>query len=296
MTYAMGVDIGGTTVKGGVVENNRILFKSVRPLNKRKPLDTLCKVIEDLLTYDEKPQFIAIATAGRVDSDKGLILYASPNVPNWSGLSLSRIIENQYKVPCFVLNDARAAALAEARSRNVSNLVLLTIGTGLGGGIVLNNQLVFGHCWEAGEMGHTILRPNGRTCNCGKKGCAETYISMKILHKYSHEKDRKRLIDRFKQGDAQVVLAVEKVCEDLAILVDRIFLTLDPEVVVVGGGFCELGLGALEILRKHVRIYSDKSLYKVSQIDFSVLGNDAGIIGAAIHAQERLLGSRLDDR
>lgn len=287
------VDVGGTMLKGGFVEDGEIKSMFLLPLNKTDPSSSLWDVIDKLMVNtNQRTDVIGIATAGRVDSSKGIILYASPNIPNWSRLFTSEAVKKKYHVPCFALNDARAAALAEARSRNISNLVLLTIGTGLGGGIVLSNQLIFGNSWEAGEIGHTILRPNGRTCNCGKKGCAETYISMKILHKYSHEKDRKRLIDRFKKGDEQAVLAVEKVCEDLAILVDRIFLTLDPEVVVIGGGFCELGTGALDILRKHVSVYAQKSLYNVSQVDFSVLGNDAGIIGAAIYAQERLLGSR----
>jgi len=292
----LSVDIGGTSIKLAIIRDREIVDKTVLVYGTKHPLEVLTEVIDKIMNDRSKLEGISIASAGRIDAREGTVIYASPNIPRWTGVPLAKILNDRYAIPCFVLNDAQAAALGEARSRSVSDLVFITIGTGLGGGIVLRNQLVFGNSWEAGELGHTILRPNGRTCNCGKKGCAETYISMKILHKCSHEKDRKRLIDRFKQGDTQVFLAVEKVCEDLAILVDRIFLTLDPEMVVVGGGFCELGLRALEVLRKHVQMYSDKSLYKVSQIDFSVLGNDAGIIGAAIYAQERLLGSRLDDR
>ncbi|WP_448516627.1 ROK family protein [Pseudothermotoga sp.] len=284
------IDIGGTMIKGGLVRGQKLELRTLLPLNRRQPLDSLWNVIETLAYKDQKVEAIGIATAGRVDARRGAVLYASPNVPKWSGLHLSKIVEDRYAIPCFVLNDARAAALAEARQRGVPDLVLLTIGTGLGGGIVLNNQLIFGNSWEAGEIGHSILKPNGRKCNCGKKGCAEMYISMRVLHKYSHEKDRKKLIERFKEKDPHVVSSVERVCKDLAIVIDKIFLTIDPQLVVVGGGFCELGPGALEILRDHLKMYSQRSLYDVSQVDLSILGNDAGIIGAAMYAKERLLG------
>ncbi|KUK02433.1 MAG: ROK family protein [Thermotoga sp. 50_1627] len=284
------IDIGGTMIKAGLVRDQELELRTLLPLNKHEPLLSLWNIIETLIHKNQKIEAIGIATAGRVDSHRGVVLYASSNIPKWSGLHLSKIVKDRYAVPCFILNDARAAALAEARQRGISDLVLLTVGTGLGGGIVLNDQLIFGNSWEAGEIGHTILKPNGRKCNCGKKGCAETYISMRVLHKYSHEKDRRRLIERFKEKDPDIISAVERMCKDLAIVIDKIFLTIDPQLVVIGGGFCELGPDALEILRDHVKMYSQRSLYDISQIDFSILGNNAGIIGAAMYAKERLLG------
>jgi len=285
----LSVDIGGTSVKLAIISGDKIEKKTVL-LGGKHPLDVLTEFMDSVMVNQVEFAAIAVASAGRIDARNGIVLYASPNIPNWTGVPVAKILRSRYGVPCFVLNDAQAAALAEARSRNVSNLVLLTIGTGLGGGIVLNNQLIFGNSWEAGEIGHSILKPNGRRCNCGKKGCAEMYISMRVLHKYSHEKDRKKLIERFKEKDPHVVSSVERVCKDLAIVIDKIFLTIDPQLVVVGGGFCELGPGALEILRDHLKMYSQRSLYDVSQVDFSILGNDAGIIGAAMYAKERLLG------
>ncbi|HEY8541514.1 MAG TPA: ROK family protein [Pseudothermotoga sp.] len=291
MKIAIGIDIGGTAIKGALVtENNIIEYSILELINKKKPLETLWKILDKILNENrEKIEVIGIASAGRIDSNEGIILYASPNIPDWSGLYLSKMVKDRYKIPCFVINDARAAALAEARKRNVSNLVLLTIGTGLGGGIILNDQLIFGEHWEAGEIGHTILKPYGRKCNCGKKGCAEAYISMKVLHKYAKEKNRSVLIERFKKKDQNVVLAVEKMCKDLSVLIDKIFLTIDPQIVVIGGGFCELGTDALEILRKNIKFYSYRSLYNLSQIELSTLGNTAGIIGAVIHAREKLV-------
>ncbi|MDN5338615.1 MAG: glucokinase, partial [Thermotogaceae bacterium] len=241
----LGIDIGGTAIKGGIVEKSTIVWKTVELIEMKNPFETLVYVIGKLVEHaDTRPEAIGIASAGRIDSEKGIVVYATSNLKNWSGLDLAQKINSRFHIPTFIINDARAAALAEAGSRNVSNMVLLTIGTGLGG----------------------ILYPNGRRCNCGKKGCAEMYISMKVLHRYAKEKDRERLIEKFKQKDQNTVMAVEKMCRDIAVLIDRIFLTIDPQVVAIGGGFCELGSNALEILRKCVEPYSSKSLYNTSQV------------------------------
>ncbi|AEH50428.1 ROK family protein [Pseudothermotoga thermarum] len=291
MNKVIGIDIGGTMIKGGIVEEKIIKTRIIQPLAKKQPMESLDSVIKKLLRAGyEQIKCIGIATAGRVDSDDGVVLYASPNIPNWSSLQLSKILRKRYDIPCYVINDAKAAALAEAKIRNVSNLVLLTIGTGLGGGIIVNGEILQGFKWEAGEIGHTILHPNGRQCNCGKKGCAEQYISMKVLHRYAKERDRHRLIERFHQNDLQIVSAVERLVKDLVILTDKLFLTIDPEFVVIGGGFCELGSNVLEIIRKHLEPYASKSLYSPSQVDLSTLGNDAGIIGAAMYAESRISG------
>ncbi|GAB4317997.1 ROK family protein [Pseudothermotoga elfii] len=285
----LGIDIGGTAIKGGIVEKSTIVWKTVELIEMKNPFETLVYVIGKLVEHaDTRPEAIGIASAGRIDSEKGIVVYATSNLKNWSGLDLAQKINSRFHIPTFIINDARAAALAEAGSRNVSNMVLLTIGTGLGGGIVVDGKLIEGAHWQAGEIGHTILYPDGRRCNCGKKGCAEMYISMKVLHRYAKEKDRERLIEKFKQKDENTVIAVEKMCRDIAVLIDRIFLTIDPQVVAIGGGFCELGSNVLEILRKCVEPYSSKSLYNTSQVDLSILGNDAGIIGAVIYAKDRI--------
>ncbi len=292
MTRIVVVDVGGTMVKGAIIEGEGVEIhqKVLVCLNKKNPLGSLFEVIERLIVQSKKGlDAIGIATAGRVNSKEGKVLYASSNIRNWSNAHLSKMIENKYMIPCYVINDAKAAALAEAKIRSVSNLVLLTIGTGLGGGIVINGEVLQGFRWEAGEIGHTILHPNGRQCNCGKKGCAEQYISMRVLHRYAKQKDRQRLIAGFRQNDPQVVSAVERMVKDLVIVIDKVFLTIDPQFVVIGGGFSELGPGVLGIVRNHLEPYALNSLYSPSQVDLSILGNDAGIIGAAMYARSRML-------
>lgn len=287
----LALDIGGTAVKAGLILNKTIINNRSELIKNLNPIQIVFKLVEEFLSANFEIEAIAVATAGRVDVETGIIVYASPNIPNWTGTPLKKILSERYGLPCFVLNDAQAAALGEARVRGIENLVMLTVGTGLGGGVVLNRNLVHGYRHEAGEVGHTILKPKGRVCNCGKRGCAEQYISMRVLHKYCKIRNRNELIRRFQEKDESVISGLERMCEDLAVLIDKIFLTIDPQIVVVGGGFSELGPGVLDVLRSKVEPYSSKSLYEPSQIEISLLKNDAGILGAAFYAEENLLRS-----
>ncbi|AMW32708.1 ROK family protein [Fervidobacterium islandicum] len=280
------VDIGGTTVKGAVFSKNKIQKKVVKNTSRVDPLNTTIKIIEQLMENDKEISAIGIATAGRVNSTTGEILYATPNLENWMGRNIKQELETLFGIPTYVINDAKAATLAEAFTRKVRSLVFLTIGTGLGGGVFIDGKLVNGTLWEAGEIGHTILYPNGRKCNCGKRGCAEQYISMKVLHRYAKIPlaERNQLLAGFINNEEKVLAAVEKLCGNLAMLIDKIFLIIDPEIVVVGGGFSELGEMALHILRNKLIEYSSKSLYHPTQVELSIFQNDAGLIGASLFA------------
>jgi len=283
----LGIDIGGTAVKGGWVEDFKVKKKTVILTDKVNPMKTVKSLINKYLAT-RKPSVIGIATGGRVNCKTGEVMFATPNLKQWTGLNLKEILQEEFKVPVFVINDSRAAALAEARFRNVDSLFMLTIGTGLGGGYVKGGKVLLGESWEAGEIGHTILYPNGRECNCGKKGCAEQYISMKVLHKYAGVKDRKELLKLFEKNSEKVIKALEIMANDLAILIDRIFLEFDPEFITLGGGFSELGDKALRIVRKKLRKFAEFSMYSVDRVVMSKLGNDAGMLGAAIFAEENL--------
>ncbi|WP_448377268.1 ROK family protein [Fervidobacterium sp.] len=286
------IDVGGTTVKGAIFSNGAIDRKIIRFTSKIDPFETLIDVIKEILSFEPKPMAIGIASAGRINSLTGEVLYATSNLKNWTGRNLKEEISNIFSFPTYVINDVRAAALAEAEIRKVNSLLFISIGTGLGGGIVMKGNLLNGEKWEAGEIGHLILHPFGRKCNCSKKGCAEQYISMKVLHKYAGISVLKReeLIDKFINEDKRVTEAVFKMCKDLAILIDNMFLTLDPEIIVIGGGFVELGSKALEILRDTASSLARHSLYSVEQITFTKLGSDAGIFGAGLFAIHNTLG------
>ncbi len=289
----LGIDIGGTAIKIGIVNNYSVTKKKVYLINKKDPFKVLIESINDyIFTYRISPEAFGIASAGRVDSTTGKIVYATDNLKGWNGLELGKEISKIFSLPVFVLNDARAGGLAESKIRGVKDLVFLTVGTGLGGGVVLNGKIVIGNRWEAGELGHTILYPDGKECNCGKKGCAEKYISMRFLHECCGINDRNELLVRADEGDFKVLDCIKNLSKHLAILIDRIFLEVDPEFVVVGGGFSELGEIALKLLREEVNKYSQYSLYSPSQVHLSLIQNDASIVGAVIYAEERLKGAK----
>ncbi len=283
----LGIDIGGTAIKIGYVNNYHVTKKEVYLIKNRAPFKVLVDGIKNFVASNYViPEAFGIASAGRVDSNTGKVLYATDNLKDWNGLELGKELSKSFSVPVYVLNDARAAAFAEAKIRQVKDLVFLTIGTGLGGGVVLGGKLVLGTKWEAGELGHTILYPDGKECNCGKKGCAEQYISMRVLHKCCDIADRNELIAN--EYDSKVINCIKNISKDLALVIDRIFLEIDPEFVVIGGGFSELGEVALRILRQEVENFSKHSLYSPSQVHFSLLQNDAGMIGAVLYAEQRL--------
>jgi len=284
------IDIGGTTVKGSIYYKNTLYDKVIKKTSKKDPLATTIQIIQKIMEHEKEISAIGIASAGRINSKTGEVLYSTPNLRNWAGRNVKKEVEALLGIPTYVINDAKAATLAEAYIRKVRSLVFLTVGTGLGGGLFIDGKIVDGSLWEAGEIGHTILYPNGRKCNCGKRGCAEQYISMKVLHRYATVPllKRNQLLCDFKNKEKKIMTAIERLYNDFSILIDKIFLMIDPELVVIGGGFSELGEDALEILRTKLRHLSSKSLYKPEQVEFSVYKNDAGLIGASFFALEQL--------
>jgi len=284
------IDIGGTTVKGSIYYKNTLYDKVIKKTSKKDPLATAVQIIRKIMEHEKEISAIGIASAGRINSKTGEVLYSTPNLRNWAGRNVKKEVESLLGIPTYVINDAKAATLAEAYIRKVRSLVFLTVGTGLGGGLFIDGKIVDGSLWEAGEIGHTILYPNGRKCNCGKRGCAEQYISMKVLHRYAAVPllKRNQLLFDFKNKEKKILTSIERLCNDFSILIDKIFLMIDPELVVIGGGFSELGEDALEILRTKLRPLSSKSLYKPEQVEFSVYKNDAGLIGASFFALEQL--------
>jgi glucokinase len=284
------IDIGGTTVKGSIYYKNTLYDKVIKKTSKKDPLATAVQIIRKIMEHEKEISAIGIASAGRINSKTGEVLYSTPNLRNWAGRNVKKEVEALLGIPTYVINDAKAATLAEAYIRKVRSLVFLTVGTGLGGGLFIDGKIVDGSLWEAGEIGHTILYPNGRKCSCGKRGCAEQYISMKVLHRYATVPllKRNQLLSDFKDKEKKILTSIERLCNDFSILIDKIFLMIDPELVVIGGGFSELGEDALEILRTKLRPLSSKSLYKPEQVEFSVYKNDAGLIGASFFALEQL--------
>jgi len=290
---ALGIDIGGTMIKTAIVDSNGTLSeKRLFPtaINLKDQLLEIAK--EELAAH--KVEAIGIGTAGRVDPITGNVNLATSNLANWTGVPVKTLIQEKTGVVTTVLNDSSAAAFGEwfCNYRRVGTLVMLTVGSGLGGGIVINGSPLLGKRGEAAEFGHIIIHPGGKPCNCGKEGCAEQYVSMRLIHSLvaaaaGQEMDRATLIEQYLNGNPVVEEAVSTVTGDLAIVVDSVFLSLDPDIVVVGGGVCELGKRFLNSLREELSVLSRSSLYTEEDVVLSLSGNDAGTIGAAVYAMIR---------
>lgn len=313
--YRIGVDLGGTNIVSAVVdENNKIVARATEKTNAPRPaeeiFDDIAKTIRNAvanagLKMDDIAS-IGVGTPGSVNKEKGLIEFANnlgfDNVPAYELLSTRTGCSNVY-----FDNDANCAALGEAvagAGKGVKNFVAITLGTGVGSGIVVDGKLVTGVNYAAGEMGHTVIVYNGEQCNCGRKGCWERYSSATalisqtkdamLMNPYSKMWDMvedgnirnvsgRTAFDAMRAGDVTAQKVVEKYMGYLACGMTNIINTFQPDVLCVGGGVGNEKENLLGPVRKLVanQIYSIHAV-KQTRICAAELGNDAGIIGAAL--------------
>lgn len=310
---AVGVDIGGTkTAALRLAAGGEILGRSLRPSNADDPEETLAAVesaIDDVLTPDVS--VIGVGAAGLVDVHRGVIVF-SPNFI-WRDVALGSRLTERFGVPVTVDNDATAAAWAEVRlgaAVGASDVLLVTVGTGIGGGIVMDGSIVRGAHGFAGEIGHIVVEPGGPSCGCGNRGCWEQVASGQALEREggrvvlehpgsplarlaSGDPDRvtgELVVRAAADGDeaaAGIVLDVgRRLGEGIAGLVN----ILDPEVVVIGGGMAGVGAPLLGPMREsYLASVEGRSARPDVPIVPAALGNDAGAIGAGLLAIEAVL-------
>ncbi len=309
---ALGIDIGGTKIAAGIVsESGRVVSATRVSTRVEEGREAVIEQIRGLVEkFASRGTLvgIGIGTGGRVDVASGEVVSATPLLPNWMGVNLKRMLEKETSFPVFVDNDVNAAALAERRfgwGRDRRNFVLLSIGTGLGGGIVINGELVRGHHGYGGEIGHLIIVAEGRRCNCGKRGCLEAYVSGRAL-----EQQARRRRSRYPRSEifrplqkqavrARVVSArhilrcarnrdtlawrlLLGMARYLAIGIDGIFTMLDPECVVLTGGVAEGGGQLLlRLVRESLGETSEYGARRAGDVVLSRVRRFAGIQGAA---------------
>ena len=308
MNY-IGIDIGGTAVKLAVVSSEgKILAKSAiktrGPRNVDEVIDDIAEAVKELAT-DYEYESIGVGCPGSIDSRKGLVEY-SPNL-YWKNVPLAQMLSERMGKKVKVSNDANVAALGEHKfgaGKDYTDTALITLGTGVGGGFVVDGKLFEGFNSKGTEIGHTILRENGFQCTCGRKGCFETYASATALireTRYAMQKDidknslmwdlcghdlmkvdGKTAFTAFKKGDVLARAVVEKYVKSLSEGVLDVVNLFRSQAVILGGGIC----GAGEILTEPVQRRVDKYRYGGPDslrtvILIAKLGNDAGVIGAA---------------
>jgi glucokinase-like ROK family protein len=262
--YAVGIDIGGTAVKGVIVDRAGAMTHHVSvPTTAQGGRETIAASTMQAIRLTLSaaagagltPEAIGVASAGAIDAERGVVFAATENLPGWAGFDLRGAIEAKFGLPAYVENDAHAAALAElyfGQGSKHANFVAMTLGTGVGGGIVVEGKLVRGRFGFAGTFGHQTIRFDGRPCNCGRRGCLEAYVSTAALvAEYrsasgaapaENESDAQvaRRIARLAQaGDSAALVAYDALAGYLAEGIANLFNVLDPEAIVLSGGLIE---------------------------------------------------------
>lgn len=314
--FIIGVDIGGTTIKVGLVNlKGEIIHKWEMKTNTdnfgSSIVDELSASLQsELLNRKVTDNIIGVGVGvpGFIDGNTGIV-YEAVNI-GWKHLELSKLLSEKIGYPVFIENDANTAVLGEnwlGAGNNAKNVIAITLGTGVGSGIIANGQIISGEWGAAGEIGHMIIQPNGYKCNCGRKGCLETIASatgiVREANKYIVNKPNSELANYYYQkeaisaedifylatkGDVDCLEIIKQMTDVLGLAIANIAVILNPTKVIIGGGVSKAG----ELLRQPIeKAFINYALPRVSencQIEIAQLGNDAGIIGAALLVKQKL--------
>lgn len=309
MKYYIGIDLGGTNIVAGVVnENYEIISKAKTPTNRPRSAEEICKDMAKMaLEAVEKAglrvsdiQSVGVGAPGSVNSDTGVISYS--NNLDFHNAPVADYIREAIDLPVYVENDANAAAYGEfvaGSAKGTKDAVCITLGTGVGGGIIIGGKIYSGFNYAGAELGHTVIEVDGVQCSCGRKGCFEVYSSATGLIRMTKEAmaadpDSKmhemmgdhvsgRLaFEAMRAGDATAKSVVDKYIKYLAAGIANTINIFQPEVLCIGGGVCNEGDALLVPLKELIskEIYTRASEDN-TKIVIASLGNDAGIIGAA---------------
>lgn len=291
MRNTVAIDLGGTSIKGGLVnENGEIIKKSEMAtgngVGREEVLKRIGHVINDLL--DENVIGIGIGSPGFIDSNEGKVLDIGGNIEGWAHTDIRGELSKEFpNIPIFIENDANVAGLCESwigAAKDFNNFVMLTLGTGVGGCIYTEKEGIWiGNSFQGAELGHTILYPHGRECNCGQKGCVERYISgaavERIYEEITGDFKKGKFIFRDSLTNKIEAELVDEFTKDLAIFIVSLKNIFDPEGIVIGGGVINSRDYWWEKMLNYYKefVNNDKKLKIVPAIYL----NDAGIIGAA---------------
>lgn len=311
--YRVGVDLGGTNISVGVVDSNfniigRGKIKTNAPRPAEEIFDDIAKAVklavDDARLDMDSISVIGVGTPGSVDKESGDIEYA--NNLHFNKVPAKKMLEERTGKPCFFANDASCAALGElyaGAGKGFKDLVAVTLGTGVGSGIIIDGKLFRGSNSAGGEIGHTVINVNGIPCNCGRNGCWESYASATALiaqtKKAMLENPESKMwncaggnidsvsgrtaFDAMRMSDSAAKLVVDEYIYYVAVGVVNIINVFQPEVLCIGGGICNEG----ETLLAPIREAFEKEKYskhsqKQTKICKAQLGNEAGIIGASM--------------
>ncbi|MGN0516792.1 ROK family protein [Eubacterium sp.] len=286
-------DIGGTFIKYALCNDNfELTEKNKIPTNANQGGQVIIQRIIDIIESYENIDRVAISTAGQVDSEHGVVVYSTDNIPYYTGMMVKSLIENKTGIPTFVENDVNAAALGEAHfgaAKGESDFICLTLGTGVGGAIFLNNKLYKGSASAAGEIGHMVIHAGGRQCTCGGEGCFECYASanalIKAVNKISDEPlDAFQIFQKENMQRPEIRSEIDKWIDEIIIGLMNLIYIFNPPLIVIGGGIMNEDY-IIELIDRKIYSRLMKS-FKNVRIERSQKGNDSALLGVAYEASK----------
>ena len=314
----LAVDLGGTKIIAAIISDKgqvmaREYYLTLAEEGPQSVIDRILSAIDHILgsvNLDlSKLHSISLAAAGTIDLDKGLVTL-SPNLPGWCNIPLRDIVKEKHRVDTFLINDASAAALGEHHfgvGRGVNNLVLLTLGTGIGGGIIINGELYSGPCGSAGEIGHATIDVNGPRCGCGNVGCLEmlasgTAIAQEAVRRISQgeRSSLTKIVDgkagnitakevslAAQNGDSLALEVISQAATYLGVAMVNLVNIFNPEMIIIGGGMAQMGDLLLNTARQVVKERAFPLSAQAVRIVTAQLGDNAGVLGAAVFARQQ---------
>ena len=310
--YRLGIDLGGTNIASGVVDENfKIIGSAKVKTNAPRPAEdivddmaksALAAVKDAKLTIDDI-SVVGVGTPGSVVYDTGVVAYA--NNLGFYNVPLAEMLERKLGKKVYVENDANAATYGEytaGAGKDANNFVAITLGTGVGGGIIIDGKIYSGSNCAGGELGHTVIQMDGQACTCGRNGCFEAYASATALIRQTKQamirfKESKMwefcnndinnasgrtAFDAARAGDEVALSVVNQYVKYLSVGIANIVNTFQPDILCVGGGISNEGEYLMKPVRELVKGENyARNMSKNTEIKAATLGNDAGIIGAA---------------
>ncbi len=297
--FAIGIDLGGTFVKAALVsDSGEIIFSNKLPIGSQASKNTILNTIENIIQmviskatkYQIIVEGIGMGTPGIVQD--GVILGGSENLDGWENIDLSSYYKKIFNLPVLVDNDANLMGLGEfyyGAAKGCTDVVFLTIGTGIGGAVIVNGKLYGGYENRGAELGHVVVEHKGTDCNCGGKGCLELYASTTALIKDYSERSGKNIEDlnghfiikKFHENEVNAVNCLQEHTDYLGHGIASFINTFAPQKVVIGGGISDAGQFYIDMISKSAFRYMMPSCGHNTKVVGAQLGNNAGSLGAA---------------
>ena len=306
ISCALGVDIGGTKISVSLGNSRgKILAKKVLPTltgaQSRQAIREIAASLAALKSRFQKSQRIrgiGVGIPGPMDPQKGIV-QRSPHLKGWQGFPLKSFLESRLKLPVFIVNDADAASLGEkvfGQGRRAKNFVYLTVSTGIGSGIVLNGKLLLGASFGAGEIGHTVIVPQGEKCSCGRRGCLEAYASGTAIAQFVRRKIRRDPKSTSSSAEKSITAEIVSLAAEkrdplaleafrragyyLGIGLANLINLLNPEMIILGGSVMKSSRFFWKEMNQSIHRHAWPTLYRACRIVKTRLGDRVGDLGA----------------